>query len=465
MTDFPIQTINQKISSALTFTSRLAFAFTVVLIPVRYRFILLKQSIPPVYADYTNLLLFIADIFMLATLALWGLSFLFSPRRITPGPRHVWIPLIGLTAAGWISVISSFNRMLSIDHSIRLVALFVFYLFVVNEIHSVNWIIYPVGLQAVSEAIVAIAQFIAQRSVDLQRFGELVLDPAWSGISIVAANGVRLLRAYGLSDHPNILGGCLAFALLILLAAYLRQSTRTTALIFFLPALPALLVTFSRSAWLAFLIGAAFIILAEMIHRGQKSAPRLLWLALVGAIILAPFILAYARFFGVRLGAGNSFNKPTVEQQSLGERVLLIQYAAPIFWQHPLTGVGLGISPLAFKTYYPQFPVAYEPIHFALLDAALETGALGAVFYFLLIILPFVTFFEQRQSLLSNPLTAAAAALLLAVTVVGFFDYYTWMLAAGRLWLYLALGLWAAALDRIPRQSRTASGPPFKELT
>ena len=38
-----------------------------------------------------------------------------------------------------------------------------------------------------------------------------------------------------------------------------------------------------------------------------------------------------------------------------------------------------------------------------------------------------------------------ASALLLALTLVGFFDYYTWLLAPGRLWQWLAWGLWAAA--------------------
>ena len=49
------------------------------------------------------------------------------------------------------------------------------------------------------------------------------LDPTQSGVSIVAASGgSRLLRAYGLTDHPNILGGCLAFGLLLLLALDLQ---------------------------------------------------------------------------------------------------------------------------------------------------------------------------------------------------------------------------------------------------
>jgi len=33
---------------------------------------------------------------------------------------------------------------------------------------------------------------------------------------------------------------------------------------------------------------------------------------------------------------------------------------------------------------------------------------------------------------------------LLAIYVVGLFDYYTWVLAPGRLWQWLAWGLWAS---------------------
>ena len=46
--------------------------------------------------------------------------------------------------------------------------------------------------------------------------GELVLDPRQNGVSVVATSGTeRLLRAYGLTDHPNILGGLLVFGLLL----------------------------------------------------------------------------------------------------------------------------------------------------------------------------------------------------------------------------------------------------------
>jgi hypothetical protein len=37
--------------------------------------------------------------------------------------------------------------------------------------------------------------------------------------------------------------------------------------------------------------------------------------------------------------------------------------------------------------------------------------------------------------------------MLLAVTVVGFFDYYTWLTTPGRIWQWLAWGMFAAAMQ------------------
>ena len=49
-----------------------------------------------------------------------------------------------------------------------------------------------------------------------------------------------------------------------------------------------------------------------------------------------------------------------------------------------------------------------------------------------------------------DPLTVAlagAAALVAATTLVGLFDHYPWTFSAGRFWLVVWLGLWAAAAD------------------
>ena len=429
--------------------AQIAFIATIVLIPMRLRLVLLPRPDLPIYEDYTDFLIFAPDIAMLLTIALWGMVLLKGHSRIRFGPAYIWIPLIGISLAGLLSLGASVDRALSLYHVIRLAALFLFFLYIVNEVTSPFWVAASVALQGILQAVVAIPQFILQHSIGLQALGEYMLDPNWDGVSIVSTGSLRILRAYGLSDHPNILGGCIAFGLILLLATYLHGNwkVRLMILIPFLPMSLALLLTYSRSAWLALLAGAALLVGVEAAHRHWRHIKSLIWLTLAGGLTLVPFIATNLPSLGIRLNANQSFMKIPAEEQSIGERVLLIESANHVFADHALTGVGLGASPTALKDAYPDFPVNYQPPHLTLLDAALETGIFGAMFYFLLLILPWIVLVRHRD-LLARPQVAGAAALLLAVSVVGFFDYYTWLLVPGRLWQWLAWGLLAVAIEK-----------------
>lgn len=426
-----------------------AFFATLILIPLRLRIDLIPRPDLPVYGDYTDFLLFAPDIALLAMLILWGASLLMLRGRIQLGPAFIWVPLAGVTLAGLVSIATSVDRMLSLYHVIRLAALFGFFLYVVNNVVKPASVVVAVAIQGIVQSLVAIAQFLSQHSVGLQVLGEYLLDPAWNGVSIVSSGAERVLRAYGLSDHPNILGGCLAFGLIVLLAVYLwgEWDRRVMVLAAFLPMSLALLLTFSRAAWVAFFVGAAFLIGIEIAFRRRTALKPLLWLILAAGILLAPFVWQERTLLGIRLGAHAAFATVAAEEQSVGERVLLMQVANQIFAGHALTGIGLGAAPIAIKDEYPAISTDYQPPHLALLEAALETGILGGTFYFLLLILPWVVLFRRRE-MLAQPQVAGAAALLLAVSVVGFFDYYTWLLVPGRLWQWLSWGLAAVALRK-----------------
>ena len=70
-----------------------------------------------------------------------------SPRRLRLGPRITWIPMAALVIVGGASAVVSYDPLLSLYHGIRLFALFWFYLFIVNEIHSAGWVLIPAGIQ------------------------------------------------------------------------------------------------------------------------------------------------------------------------------------------------------------------------------------------------------------------------------------------------------------------------------
>ena len=433
-------------AALLSFMARLGFGLTLVLIPFRLRLDFLPRPFPPIYADYTDFLLFASDITLLVALASWLISLTLESRRLYLGPLYLTVPIAGLTSIGLLSAFFSIDPSLSLYHSIRLVILLGMYLYVVNEIRSVRQIIFPIAGMLFVQSVVGIIQALSQGSLGLQSLGELPLNPNWNGVSIVWAEGIRSLRAYGLTDHPNILGGCLAFGMILLAGWYIDPGSKwrpAISGIFSLSAL-ALLYTFSRSAWLALLGGIGSIVILLILSK-QKTTIRILFgLLAVSLILLVPFVWQNAGFLGVRFNWHGSFRSAPQENQSIGERILLNRAANEIFTEHALIGVGLGVFPRALQAKYPEFSLNYQPPHMTLLDVAAEIGIFGALFYAIAMIAPWLALWSNRKKAIFSPELLSVIALLIAVSIVGFFDYYTWLLAPGRLWQWLAWGLWGS---------------------
>ncbi len=438
--------VSSVLEAPLRVGAYFTFATTIVLAPFRFRFVLVSRPLPLVYGDFTDFLVFASDIFLIATLVLWFFSLVVSPRQVEVGPSFLSIPILGILVTSLFSSLSSVDSALSLYHLIRLLLLAGLYLYVINEIKSLSQVVLPVALQILIQSIVGVAQYLGQRSLGLISLGELDLDPAWSGVSVVWAEGVRSLRAYGLSDHPNILGGCLAFGLLLLVGWHIKARTKWYPLVSSVFALGAvaLFLTYSRAAWLALLVGMGLF--AEGLRRTRDQALLYKWLGLMGAglIIVLPFVWQNAGFLGVRLNVGDSFTQITLEQRSIIERRELNAAANEIFVANALSGVGLGAFPSALSDEKPDVPYDYQPPHFALLEVAAETGIFGALFYFLAMVAPWLAVWLNRDRLELTPTFLSTSAVLAAITIVGFFDYYTWLLAPGRIWQWLIWGLWAA---------------------
>ena len=399
----------------------------------------------PVYSDYTDFLFFASDATMLLMLICWACSLILDPRPVKTGNLLMWLPLVGLTIAAWISTFGSVDPIITRYHAIRFMFLLFFYLYVVNEIFSSFWVLIPVALQGLIQAPVALGQSLMQRSLGLGILGEYTLDPQVLGTSIIPVNGERILRAYGLADHPNILGGCLAFSLVLLLAVvfYGKKPHVFFASLAFAGIFPALLLTFSRSAWVALFAAFSFMVLCEVSARRWDSLKRLGLLGLLTIAVSLPFVTRNLSVIDQRFNSGS-----VADDHPMNERAYLLDAGNTLFVEHSTLGVGLGASPLAMKLRFENFRVNYQPPHFTLLISALETGVIGGAPYLLLFIAPVLTFLLRWRHYLQQPLALGAFSLLLAISVVNLFDYYTWMYIPGRLWQWLAWGLYSAALER-----------------
>ncbi len=90
--------LSRRASSAafLQTLARYLLAGLIILIPFRYRWVLLPRPMPPLYADYTDFLLYASDVLLILTLAAWLTSLALRPRRTQIGPRLLALPLGGL---------------------------------------------------------------------------------------------------------------------------------------------------------------------------------------------------------------------------------------------------------------------------------------------------------------------------------------------------------------------------------
>ncbi len=225
----------------------------------------------------------------------WMTDLISRPRRLFLARLAISIPLLGLLVLSLVSVFGSSVSQISSYHFLRMLILSIFFLYLLNGFHDLKIILVPAAASTVIQSIIAILQVLKQRSIGLGFLGEYLLDPAWSGISIVYAQGVRTLRAYGLSDHPNILGGCLAFSLVLLVSWQILKKRETGALniTIILMGMVGLLLTFSRSAWLAFVSGMGGVSLILILTRRFREIFKLVNLGLASLVVLLPFVVYY----------------------------------------------------------------------------------------------------------------------------------------------------------------------------
>lgn len=284
-------------------------------------------------------------------------------------------------------------------------------------------------------------QVAVQGNVGLEVFA---LNPEKSGVSVVLAEGVRWLRPYGLLSHPNIYAGILLVGLIA--TAWWVVTTKRwqiMALIAFGCGLWMLMLSFSRSAWLGFVVGALFA-LFFVLRRGLWR--RLLWPTALALMAGGIFFTLYQPFLLARAGVGLE----GTEQRSIADRVVYWQIAEDAIASSPIIGVGAGHFPwyaADYLFYRTDYDLRGANVHNVPLLVWSELGLVGLVLLSIHLGAATIAILKQRD--LDQ---VALLAATLALFVVGLFDHYTWSLIHTQtLWL----GLLAVALA--PRQGATVA--------
>jgi hypothetical protein len=379
-------------------------------------------------------------------------------RRLTWqfGPRVVTIPLAALIALTFmhLSLALGWADIAFVLAGLGLLVLA--YLFIFRDGPSGAALAGFVAAVGVLQSLVGLGQFVWQHDLGLGWLGELPLNPAVSGVSVLTHAG-RILRAYGLMRHPNALGAILPLSLLAAISLWVRGARRERY--FWLAALvvisAGLVVSFSRSGWLAALVGAWVWWVASRGRPDQLNrSPRpSLWrmnglewasalftpaLVVLAAIALQPDLML-GRVLGA-LGSG-----PLLEQSALAARLYSQQVAWDVIRRWPLWGVGTRQYVVAAAQLMHAKPAESLLVDSTPLVLWAELGLAGPVAW-LGMGAALIGLGCRRRA--GDPDLALATAWVGAVQVVCLFQAFFWPsqeLWQGGIWLGLALGLWARA--------------------
>lgn len=405
----------------------------------------IKLIIRPDETNYSEISLYLSHGLLLIVLSLF-LYLRFKEKNYEDECRPIIYSLAALGLFTFISIFFAPDNLLAFyRYFIFLAGLSLFFMIrlgTTSQNYKDSWfdkvgLIYSFFGSVLLQAALGIYQFLTQSSFAYKYLGLAAHNPAILGTSVIETEGGRWLRAYGGLDHPNILGGILALS--IILAAYLlaKQKMLNTSkqvwssvflFVFYFISLYALFFTFSRSAWLALVLGFITLLIIFIVNKDKWILSRFIALVFFSAILIGIAVLPYKELVSVRLDG-----QARLEQKSITERQAYNNQAKNLLQKNFLTGVGVGnysvVASLADDNKEPAW--TYQPVHNVFLLIGVEGGIFSLISF--LIFLFFLIKSGRRAPF--------AWAILVPLIVLMFFDHWLVSLPFGIMFLFFFLAL------------------------
>ncbi len=405
----------------------------VFLLPLQTRWIFVDSDIP-----FQQMSIYAFDIVLIAVVVIWffkGIknSDIKIPSGFDTKNRYHWIILIScfLLIISLISVIRSFDVNLSLYWSIRLLLGITILHIIPKTSVNIRKLSIVLALAITIQATLGIAQFLTQSDIITSKWlGMAPHDASVSGTSVIETSDGRWLRAYGSQPHPNVLGGLIVIGMI--LVSYLIQTLefkksyevfiikRLSLVACYILLAISLLLTFSRSAWVAISI-IAIACLAKRLSKPLKPASFAQIAILPIITIISLYVAIYPSIIDSRLDASGR-----LEQRSITERVAGISEARDMIQAKPILGVGIGTYTKTLQQKNPQREdYDIQPVHNVYLLVFAELGIAGLIALIIIIALNIVIPKQSRELAVEK---TAFATILVSLLLLGLFDHYLWTL-------------------------------------
>jgi hypothetical protein len=429
----------------------------VFLLPIQTRWIIKAGELNGGYSEYNTISLYGVDILLLALLLIFTINKIKNKKSKIKNTIknlkllnsfYIWLFIFFLSLTVLASIFFAPNKILAVFSCFRfLLGIGLFWL-IVSANYSKAKLLWSLLAGASIQACLGIWQFITQTTFSSKWLGIAAHKAGELGTSVVETAGKdgigeRWLRAYGGLDHPNMLGGFLAVALLLLVILYINKKPeervnpnkifnfQTVFLFFcFFVFLPALFFSFSRAAWLGLVAGLFVMIFFTVRQKNIAGLKRMAEIMLPAISVVFALSILYNNLVFTRIASAGR-----LEVKSNIERVESYKFAREIIKKNWLFGTGIGNYTLALKNeislkrqgYY------YQPVHNTFLLVWAETGIFGLLGYLGLLGILGWRIIKSKNYYHSAVLTALIIIMLV--------DHWLWSLHFGLLFFWLTMGL------------------------
>ncbi len=404
-----------------------SFYLFVFLFPLQTKLIIRSGD-----SNYNEIALF-ANYLLLAVILLLFLIYKIKNKKeegISVGMDKYWIILAAVEFFIFLSIFVSISTDLSIFRYILFLLSIAMMFVMLNFKFNFKKIILFFLAGLLLQAILGIGQVFIQETFSCKCLGIAYHDVVEPGTSVIETANERFLRAYGASDHPNIFGALMFFAVFLSIMIIVKNNyqgtlqvlTHLSLFVFFI----ALWVSFSRSALLATGISLLFLLLAFYLEN-KKLFMKYLSIFIMLVLLSGILTILFKPMMMVRMESNSR-----LEKISINERQEQITTASMIIKKYPWLGVGLG-------AYHDKLLVidsnlaSYEaqPVHNTFILMWAEIGLWGLMFFVYLL---FYLFKRNMQKLYYFPLFIGLLTFML-------FDHWLWSLPWSYLFLFFILAL------------------------
>lgn len=367
--------------------------------------------------DYLSPTLYLTDLLVMAILFGWWLEERRDRRYEIRDKirKYWWIGAILLYLL--VTSLMAQNSGAALYKFAKIIELALLGFYIAKNNYSLSALRFPLSLAAIYSSLIAIIQFVKQSAIGgiFWWLGERSFNLITPGIAKAIVNGRLVLRPYATFPHPNVLAGFILVSLILIGINKEQGWRRIIKWIAQILGSIVIILSFSRATWLiGLLVG---LTLAVQGWRKKKSV-------VIGLVI---FLALIGGFF-------YHFTLPLSGQEAIIQRFSLAQIAIKMIKANPLVGIGLNNFIPQLPHYWQQFGMTYwlQPVHNIFLLIAAETGLMGLLIFFWLLILTF------RRLLVTNQWLLVTVSVVLAL---GLFDHYWFTLQQAQLLFTIIFGL------------------------